>query len=106
MISTVQDNVPLFPSVITVVDDDPEAAQETLFKVEDLGLQGRVISSGRYSTVEELVTQVSQTDTGVLCDHRLQHGGLANFYGSEFVAALYHKKIPAVLVTQYSDPRC
>ena len=103
MISIIQNNARPLPSLITIVDDDPDAAQDTLFKVEDLGLKGEVISSGSYRTVKELIIKVSQTDTGVLCDHRLQHGGLANFYGSEFVAALYRQEIPAVLVTQYSD---
>jgi hypothetical protein len=92
---------------IIIVDDDHRSAQRSKFLVEDLDLKPRLVTDGTHNSVEELLAHLSVTSdgkTGVLCDHRLMyHKGFANFYGSEFVAALYHRQIPAILLTQYAD---
>jgi hypothetical protein len=91
---------------IVIIDDDIKSAQKCKFIAEDLDFKTRLITDGSHKSVQQLLERilVDTKNIGVLCDHRLMyHNGFANFYGSELVAALYHHKVPGILLTQYGD---
>ncbi|MGI4820706.1 MAG: hypothetical protein ACRYFV_05785 [Janthinobacterium lividum] len=89
---------------LIIVDDEKIGREMGLSIADDLDIPARAIT-GKYRSVDQLLAEVMKdhTNIGVLCDHKLMPGALANFYGSELVAGLYKQNIPAVLVTQYAD---
>jgi len=93
---------------IAVVDDDETARNNISLRIEDMeGFEPILIEqSDEYSSdANKLADYIAQKDVyGVICDHRLKPLGFADFYGSKLVAALYDKKIPAILVTQFFHP--
>jgi hypothetical protein len=54
-------------------------------------------------SLEEVVAFIQAHAQAAICTHRLASQGHSGFYGAELVAALYDLKIPALLVTQYTD---
>ncbi|MGY3091292.1 CheY-like chemotaxis protein [Hymenobacter sp. UYAg731] len=90
---------------IIIVDDEETGAEISLSAVDDLGIDTRLITTGKYQKVDQLLAEVMKdhVNIGVLCDHKLMPGALASFYGSELVAALYKQNVPAILVTQYTE---
>ena len=86
-----------------IIDDDKELAETARWEVEAAGYEPILIVDGRFGTVDDLVSQIPMDVCGVLCDHRLNKSGLANFYGADLVAALYDRQIPALLDTQFYD---
>ena len=88
---------------IFIIDDDKDFAKTVAWEVEDAGYEPVLIIEGSFRKVDDLVSQISQDAYGVLCDHRLSGSGLATFYGSDLVAALYDRKIPALLDTQFYE---
>jgi hypothetical protein len=92
---------------ITIIDDDIETAEAVKDLIEDLGLDLKVdlITDGHYDDPEQIVEEVMSRggNRGVVCDHRLQHQGLASFYGSELLSKFYHRGVPGALVTQFSE---
>ena len=91
--------------LIAIIDDEESSAWPSKALVEDLGYNVEVISEGNYTTTQQLATELvgRSNKIGVICDHRLTHGGFADFYGSELAADLYKMHIPAILLTQFSD---
>src|SRR5258706_13066863 len=87
---------------VAVIDDDPVQVEANATMVEQAHLRPIAIQ-GRFDNPTELVRVVRQSADAALCDHRLKPRGFANFYGAEAVARLYLERVPAVLVTQYSD---
>ena len=58
----------------------------------------------KYPTVNDLVTAVEATKAdSFVCDHKLTEGSYAGFMGIEAVAAMYERKLPALLVTDYAE---
>lgn len=51
----------------------------------------------------KLASHIKENTEGAVCNHRLSNSGLANFYGAELVAALYDRKLPSILITQYTE---
>jgi len=90
-------------SRVLLIDDDEEGRTDLRLHLEDFGHE--VLAPDRsYGTVEELVEFATAEGADVtLCDHRLQPGGLAPFYGAEVVAALVQRLRVAVLMTGYLD---
>lgn len=88
---------------IVVIDDERDFAQAVEWEIEDAGYEPFSIVEGSFESIDELVSQIPGDTYGVLCDHRLSKSGLANFYGSDLVAALYDRRIPALLDTQFYD---
>lgn len=94
------------PQHIAIVDDDPGTARDTSEMVRDLECIGHIIQPREdgFSTIEQLIRVLSTHQiTGVLCDHRLQNNGFASFFGSELVAKLSEKRIPSILITQFTE---
>jgi len=88
---------------VVIIDDEKDFAETAAWEVEDAGYEPILIVEGSFKEIDDLVLQMPQETYGVLCDHRLGKSGLANFYGSDLVAALYDRKIPALLGTQFYD---
>lgn len=88
---------------IVIIDDEKNFAETAAWEVEDAGYEPILIVEGFFNDIDDLVLQIPKDTYGVLCDHRLGKSGLANFYGSDLVAALYDRKIPALLGTQFYD---
>jgi hypothetical protein len=59
--------------------------------------------SAELQSVEETVAFIQAHAQAAICTHRLAPQGGTHFYGAALVAALYDRKIPALLVTQYTD---
>ncbi|BBC26950.1 hypothetical protein ABRG53_c111 (plasmid) [Pseudanabaena sp. ABRG5-3] len=89
---------------IAIVDDDEDARDTISWQVENTdGFEPILIyKNDKYSSdVNKFADYIaSQQVYAVLCDHRLFLDSFANFYGAQLVAALYDRKIPAILVTQ------
>lgn len=91
---------------IVVIDDDKIGAEISCTAVENLGKPVKLINKGKFTHVDQLLAKIFENtshEIGVVCDHQLMNGALADFYGSELVAGLYRQKIPAILVTQYIE---
>lgn len=88
---------------IVIIDDEKDFAEAAAWEVEEAGYEPFKIVEGSFNEVDDLIFQIPGDTYGVLCDHRLGKSGLANFYGSDLVAALYDRKIPALLDTQFYD---
>lgn len=89
-------------SRIAVVDDNNDVAQNI---AEELRIDKLVplIQHGPYREIEQLLNSVRRDEAQALvCDHRLNSGSYANFYGAEVVASLYKEGFPCVLMTSYS----
>jgi len=90
-------------SKVVIIDDEKDFAETVSWEVEEAGYEPVLIVEGSFKEIDDLVSQIPEDTYGVLCDHRLVKSGLASFYGSDLVAALYDRKIPALLDTQFYD---
>lgn len=89
---------------IAIVDDDPESRDSLAFLVEDAGFEPKLIIGKFGNEKQILINKIREKEVfGVISDHRLSHGHMANFYGSELLAALYDLKVPSILITQFLD---
>lgn len=88
---------------IVIIDDDKDLAQTACWEVEAADYEAFPIVEGSFNSIDDLILEIPKDVYGVLCDHRLSKSGLASFYGSDLVAALYEQKIPALLETQFYD---
>lgn len=88
---------------IAIVDDDKTLAETTAWDVEDAGYKTYILENRHFDNVNDLISIIRDNAQGAVCDHRLTNSGFANFYGSQLVAALYEIKIPAILITQYTE---
>jgi hypothetical protein len=89
---------------IAIIDDDAQCRDSLAFLVEDAGYEPELII-GEYGNQKQLlIDEISRKNVyGVISDHRLSHGHLANFFGSELLASLYDMQIPSILITQFLD---
>jgi hypothetical protein len=92
----------LLPEKIAIVDDEQDLATVTGWEVKDAGFEP-VIVDGSFSEVDALASHIEKNAQGALCDHRLANYGRTNFSGAKLVAELYNRKIPSILITQYTD---
>lgn len=91
---------------VAVVDDISRYALTAAGIAEEAGLVPSIISSeahGPYGQIGQLIQQVMELNCGaVICDHRLSQVRFAAFTGAEFVAELYSKGVPGVLLSTFS----
>lgn len=89
--------------IIAIVDDDKDLAARTAWDVEEAGYQPFLLTNEHFHNVNELASRIIENSQGAVCDHRLSNSGFANFFGAELVAALYDRKFPSLLITQYTE---
>lgn len=87
---------------IAIVDDEQDLAEATEWDVEDAGFESFRVN-GSFIDVDVLASHIEKNARGALCDHRLANYGRTNFSGAKLVAALYDRKIPSILMSQYTD---
>ena len=90
---------------VAIVDDVIGQAETAAGIAEEADLIPSIISDGEgsFSHTDQLLKRVLGTGcSAVICDHRLSQTGFASFTGAEFVAILYEKRIPAVLLSTFS----
>lgn len=56
-----------------------------------------------FENLDEMAKRIAERSQAAICAHRLGTLDGKTLYGAQLVAALYDLKIPALLVTQYSD---
>ncbi|HHX8313858.1 TPA: hypothetical protein ACVOYK_002212 [Vibrio diabolicus] len=89
---------------IAIVDDDRDSRESLGFLVDDAGFDPVLIEGCFGNKKQKLIDKIQEHDVyGVISDHRLTHGKLANFLGSELLANLYDQSIPSILITQFLD---
>lgn len=88
---------------IAVVDDN-NGSERCLpyWEAEIAGFHTLPVSQS-LASLEETVAYIHDNAQAAICAHRLVPRGSTHFYGAELVAALYDLKIPALLITQYTD---
>jgi hypothetical protein len=64
-------------------------------------LAGKIADT--FDTLDDMVKRIAAQSQAAICTHRLGMLDGKPLYGAQLVAALYDLKIPALLVTQYSD---
>jgi hypothetical protein len=86
---------------IAIVDDELDLAEAAGWDVEDAGFESFRVN-GSFIDIDVLASHIEKNAQGALCDHRLANYGRTNFSGAKLVAALYDRKIPSILITQYA----
>jgi hypothetical protein len=87
---------------IAVVDDREDERELKGIELQHAGLEPHSIS-GQFQRVADLVEKIVERADAAVCDHYLQPADYASFYGAELVAALYRRRFPAVLISQFID---
>lgn len=90
---------------VAVIDDVRGQAETAAGIAEEAGLVPVIISEGDgvFRTPRELLVRLrSEGSTAAVCDHRLAHTQFANFTGAEFIATLFRRKIPGVLLSTFA----
>jgi hypothetical protein len=90
---------------VAIVDDNKDERDLKSIQLRGVGLDPYPIP-GSFHHVDELLKVVTSVAELIVCDHYLQPGNYASFYGANAVACLYDLKHPAVLITQYLDQDC
>jgi hypothetical protein len=86
---------------LAIVDDDRNHRTMLGLKVKLAGFVPVPLEQA-YPSVADLLENIRRKRVfGALCDHRLREGNYAGFDGAEAVAALYDRRKPAILVTDY-----
>jgi hypothetical protein len=91
----------LLPETIAIVDDEQDLATVTGWDVEAAGFESFIVKDF-FTEVDVLASHIEKNAQGALCDHRLANYGRTNFSGATLVAELYDRKIPSILITQYT----
>ena len=90
---------------VAVVDDVLGQAETAAGIAEEANLVPFIISEGQgaFTRADHLLKLVRDANcSAVICDHRLSQTGFASFTGAEFVASLYERRIPGVLLSTFS----
>ena len=90
---------------VAVVDDIVEQAETIAGIAEEARLAPAIISEtdGVFQYTNQLLQLVQDNNcSAVICDHRLSQRGFASFTGAEFVATLYDRGMPAVLLSTFT----
>ena len=87
---------------IAIVDDEQDLATVTGWEVEAAGFESFIVKDF-FTEVDVLASHIEKNAKGALCDHRLANYGRTNFSGATLVAELYDRKIPSILITQYTE---
>ena len=86
---------------IAIVDDEQDLAKVTGWDVEAADFESFIVKDF-FREVDVLASHIEKNAQGALCDHRLANYGRTNFSGATLVAELYDRKIPSILITQYT----
>ena len=90
---------------VAIVDDIVEQAETIAGIAEEARLAPAIISEtdGVFKYTNQLLKLVQDSNcSAVICDHRLSQRGFASFTGAEFVATLYDRGMPAVLLSTFT----
>ncbi|WP_445176881.1 hypothetical protein [Microcoleus sp.] len=87
---------------IAIVDDEQDLATVTGWDVEAADFESFIVKDF-FREVDVLASYIEKNAQGALCDHRLANYGRTNFSGATLVAELYDRKIPSILITQYTE---
>jgi len=85
---------------VHVIDDNSEARlsyQDFLIALD----LNPVLENGPFAQPTDVVHNIKNGSSGVLCDYMLNQTDYADFKGAETVKCMYQKRIPAILVTKY-----
>jgi hypothetical protein len=96
---------PSLPTIQTIaIVDNMYSSERDLpyWEAEIAGFKTIAVPS-ELGSLEETIAFIQAHAQAAICTHRLASQGGTRFYGAELVAALYDRKIPALLVTQYTD---
>ena len=91
---------------VAIVDDIAAQAEMAAGIAEEANFLPSIISEadGTFGSTEKLLERIrADSCAAVICDHRLSQTGFARFTGAEFVASLFRKRIPAVLLSTFSS---
>lgn len=85
---------------VSIIDDNPSNRDVYALPIEDSEMEA-VPESGPFHTLAECVSRISATAQAALSDYKLGVRNFATFNGAELAAALYKRRVPAVLCTRY-----
>lgn len=89
---------------VAVIDDDELGREMLLDDLRDRDFEPVAIDGAYGQDIDRMVGDIlAQKPQFVICDHRLQAGGMASFFGLNVVQKLLDVRSPAMLVTQYSS---
>lgn len=89
--------------VVTIIDDDADARDEVAEVVENCGFHARMLKGPYGPDIDRLLRDAVATNY-VICDQRLSHhGSYLQKEGSDVVQMLWQKRVPTILVTEYTD---
>ena len=87
---------------IAIIDDQANARQSMSEIVKDAELNPYLVEN-RLDSITELVGLFPQKVQALILDYNLGVSNYAPFNGAEAIAELYKNRIPALLVTNYSE---
>lgn len=87
---------------IAVIDDQPTARESMSDIVKDANLNPFLVEN-RLESVNEIIKLYPDHAQGLILDYNLGVSNYAPFNGALAVSELYQKRIPALLVTNYSE---
>jgi CheY-like chemotaxis protein len=89
---------------VAIVDDNPDSRRH-LARVTTLAGFEPALLENHYPKPDDLFQAIRAVNAGrALCDNRLREGNYAGFDGALAVDALYQRRFPAILVTDYTAP--
>lgn len=91
-------------SKVTVVDDDALVLEDLMDGLRDCDFEPMTLNDRYGNEIDRMVREIqAQNADFVICDHRLQPGGLASFHGLGVVRKLLEANRPAMLLTMYQQ---
>lgn len=87
---------------VAILEDDEANRRTTGWVVEEAEFDPVPFQSAP-RTVDELLDQVEQRASALICDHRLQKKWSVPYLGAEVVARANRRRIPAVLITSHAN---
>jgi CheY-like chemotaxis protein len=89
---------------VAIVDDNPNSRRHLARVTALAGFEPALLES-HYAEFDDLFQEIQAIGAGrALCDNRLREGNYAGFDGVLAVDALYRRRFPAILVTDYTAP--
>jgi hypothetical protein len=91
-------------SKVTVIDDDELALEDVMDGLRDCDFEPMTLTQQYGNELDRMVREIQEQGPDfVICDHKLQPGGLASFFGLDVVRKLLAVKRPAMLLTMYQQ---
>jgi hypothetical protein len=88
---------------IAIVDNLPGSERDIPYWEAEIAGFNTISVPPKLKSMQEIIAFIQNHAQAAICTHRLAPRGNTHFYGAELVAALSDLKIPALLVTQYTD---